>query len=58
MFVKVDQTGVVLFPGGSDKTCEEKGPKQVTVFGKDEKRAFTGVVCIIRRGGQKRYPGH
>ncbi len=44
--VNVDQTGVLLVPGGQDNTYEVKGAKQVPIHGKEEKKAFTSVLSV------------
>lgn len=46
----MDQTGVVLVPGGNEKTYEIKGSSQVPLHGKKEKRAFTAVLLISAAG--------
>lgn len=50
LLVNVDQTSVVLIPGGNDRTYDEKGIKQVGAIGKDKKRAFTAVLAISAEG--------
>jgi hypothetical protein len=50
LIVNCDQTGVVLVPGGSQRTYEEKGAKQVSLHGKEEKRAFTCVLATAMNG--------
>ena len=46
----MDQTGVVLVPGGNKKTYEVKGFHQVLLHGKDEKRAFIAVLSVAATG--------
>ncbi|KAJ6447627.1 hypothetical protein C8R45DRAFT_768609, partial [Mycena sanguinolenta] len=44
-----DQTGVVYAPG-TGLTYAEKGSKQVSVVGKEEKRAFTALITVTADG--------
>lgn len=48
LLINADQTSVLLIPGGTDRTYHPKGDKQVPVFGKEEKRAFTVLqgICV------------
>jgi hypothetical protein len=50
LLVNADQTGVILVPGGSQKTYEEQGSRQVLIHGKEEKRAFTAVLATSNDG--------
>ncbi len=50
LIVKMDQTSVLLVPGGQDNTYEIKGAKQVLIHGKEEKRALTTVLFIDLKG--------
>jgi hypothetical protein len=50
LLVNADQTGVILVPGGSQKTYEEQGSRQVLIHGKEEKRAFTTVLATSNDG--------
>lgn len=45
LVVNPDQTGVLLVPGGSQRTNEVQGSQQVAIHGKEEKRPFTVVVA-------------
>jgi hypothetical protein len=49
LLVNSDQTGVVLGPG-SKLTWAPRGSKQVTLIGKEEKRAFTVLLSICANG--------
>ncbi len=46
LIVNVDQTGVLLVPGGQDNTYEVKRAKQVPIHGKKEKKAFTSALSV------------
>lgn len=50
LIINVDQTGVILIPGGSQQTYETKGAKQVPLHGKEEKRALTSVLSTAIEG--------
>ena len=50
LIVNIDQTGVILVPGGNDATYERKGAKQIPIHGKDERRAFTAVLSGSCKG--------
>ncbi|KAF8142219.1 hypothetical protein K438DRAFT_1444422, partial [Mycena galopus ATCC 62051] len=49
LILNCDQTGVVYAPG-TGLTWAERGSKQVSVVGKEEKRAFTTVVTLSDDG--------
>lgn len=46
----MDQTGVILIPGGNKKTYKIKRSRQVPLHDKDEKRAFTAVLLVSTTG--------
>ena len=46
----MDQTGVILVPGGNEKTYGIKRSRQVPFYGKEGKRAFTAVLSVAPTG--------
>ncbi len=46
----MDQTGVLLVPGGQDNIYKVKEAKQVPIHGKEEKKAFTSILSVDLRG--------
>lgn len=50
LVINVDQTGIILIPGGDQRTYEQQGAKQVPHWGKEEKRAFTVVLSTAING--------
>ncbi|RPA71116.1 hypothetical protein BJ508DRAFT_198571, partial [Ascobolus immersus RN42] len=50
LLINIDQTGVLLNPGGDMHTYDKKGVKQVLTLGKGEKRAFTALLGITGEG--------
>lgn len=52
LVVNLDQTGITLNPSGDMPvyTYDVKGVKQVSLHGKDEKRAFTSLPAITLEG--------
>lgn len=51
LVVNCDQTEVILIPTGSDHTYNPRGSKQVELYGKEEKRAFTSLITTSIDGG-------
>lgn len=49
LIVNMDQTGIILFMA-NNKTYAPKGARQVTILGKDEKRAYTLCVATTPSG--------
>lgn len=43
MIINIDQTEVVLVPGANNTTYEKKKEKQIPIYGKNEKQAFTAI---------------
>jgi hypothetical protein len=50
LVINIDQTQVYLIPCGNSKTYHPRGSKQVQIFGKEEKRAFTMLLGCITDG--------
>jgi len=50
LVINADQTMIHLVPGGNQRTYDEKGCKQVSLHGLDEKRGFTSLVAITVAG--------
>jgi hypothetical protein len=50
LIVNCDQTGVVLVPGGSQRTYEEKGAKQVSLHGRKTRLHLCARDCYERNG--------
>jgi len=50
LLINLDQTGIILIPGGTQRTYDEKGIHQVALHGKEEKRAFTVVLITSANG--------
>lgn len=50
LLINLDQTGMIVIPGGNLRTYDEHGIHQVALLGKDEKRAFTAVLGISATG--------
>ncbi len=49
LIINMDQTGIILFTA-NNKTYAAKGSRQVTIAGKDEKRAYTLCVATTPAG--------
>jgi len=50
LLINLDQTGIILIPGGTQCTYDEKGIRQVALYEKEEKWAFTVVLITSANG--------
>lgn len=50
LLINVDQTGVIVIPGGGVRTYNDRGARQISLHGKEEKRGFTAVLGIAATG--------
>jgi hypothetical protein len=50
LLINLDQTGIILIPGGTQRTYNEKGICQRDLYGKEETRTVTVVLITSANG--------